>query len=59
MSAGQPDMNHPDLPTRRPRRSQGTVRVFLCGDVMTGRGIDQILPFRVILICVRATSSRP
>jgi poly-gamma-glutamate capsule biosynthesis protein CapA/YwtB (metallophosphatase superfamily) len=22
----------------------GTVRLFLCGDVMTGRGIDQILP---------------
>lgn len=21
-----------------------TVRVFLCGDVMTGRGVDQILP---------------
>ena len=22
----------------------GSVRLFLCGDVMTGRGIDQILP---------------
>jgi poly-gamma-glutamate synthesis protein (capsule biosynthesis protein) len=28
--------------TRLPARQ--TVRVFLCGDVMTGRGIDQILP---------------
>ena len=25
-------------------RAQQTVRVFLCGDVMTGRGIDQVLP---------------
>ena len=24
-----------------------TVRLFLCGDVMTGRGIDQILPYSV------------
>jgi poly-gamma-glutamate capsule biosynthesis protein CapA/YwtB (metallophosphatase superfamily) len=24
--------------------AQQTVRVFLCGDVMTGRGIDQVLP---------------
>src|SRR3954466_11070103 len=23
--------------------SQGAVRLFLCGDVMTGRGIDQVL----------------
>lgn len=22
----------------------GTVTIFLCGDVMTGRGVDQILP---------------
>ena len=35
-------MNHPDLPARR---SQGSVRVFLCGDVMTGHGIDQVLPY--------------
>jgi hypothetical protein len=21
------------------------IRIFLCGDVMTGRGIDQILPY--------------
>lgn len=22
----------------------GTVTLFLCGDVMTGRGVDQVLP---------------
>jgi poly-gamma-glutamate capsule biosynthesis protein CapA/YwtB (metallophosphatase superfamily) len=27
-----------------PARAKATVRIFLCGDVMTGRGIDQILP---------------
>jgi poly-gamma-glutamate capsule biosynthesis protein CapA/YwtB (metallophosphatase superfamily) len=27
-----------------PGRPDGTVRLFLCGDVMLGRGIDQILP---------------
>ncbi len=32
-------MSHP--PTERSRRQ--TVRIFLCGDVMTGRGIDQVL----------------
>jgi len=26
-------------------RQRDTITVFLCGDVMTGRGIDQILPF--------------
>ena len=26
-----------------PRSSM--VKIFLCGDVMTGRGIDQILPY--------------
>jgi poly-gamma-glutamate capsule biosynthesis protein CapA/YwtB (metallophosphatase superfamily) len=25
-------------------RTQRTIRLFLCGDVMTGRGIDQVLP---------------
>jgi poly-gamma-glutamate capsule biosynthesis protein CapA/YwtB (metallophosphatase superfamily) len=29
-------------PTRSPTRP--TLRIFLCGDVMTGRGIDQVLP---------------
>src|SRR3954453_21321119 len=24
-----------------------TLRLFLCGDVMTGRGIDQVLPYPV------------
>jgi len=24
---------------------QNAIRIFLCGDVMTGRGIDQILPY--------------
>jgi poly-gamma-glutamate synthesis protein (capsule biosynthesis protein) len=27
-----------------PREEPGLVKLFLCGDVMTGRGIDQILP---------------
>ena len=27
-----------------PRPPQSDIRLFLCGDVMTGRGIDQILP---------------
>ncbi len=31
----------PDKQKRRP----GAVKLFLCGDVMTGRGIDQILPY--------------
>lgn len=26
------------------RANEGTLRLYLCGDVMTGRGIDQILP---------------
>ena len=29
----------------KPRRDSGPVKLFLCGDVMTGRGIDQILPY--------------
>lgn len=29
-------------PTQSP--AQPTLRIFLCGDVMTGRGIDQVLP---------------
>ena len=31
-------------PTERPRAALPAVTLFLCGDVMTGRGIDQILP---------------
>jgi poly-gamma-glutamate synthesis protein (capsule biosynthesis protein) len=30
--------------TRSAQATAPTVRIFLCGDVMTGRGIDQILP---------------
>ena len=30
--------------TRSAQATTPTVRIFLCGDVMTGRGIDQILP---------------
>jgi hypothetical protein len=34
----------PEKPqSRRPRSSPDTLRVFLCGDVMTGRGIDQVM----------------
>jgi poly-gamma-glutamate capsule biosynthesis protein CapA/YwtB (metallophosphatase superfamily) len=35
------------IPARPPRTATATrepARIFLCGDVMTGRGIDQILP---------------
>jgi len=28
----------------RPAKGTGSISLFLCGDVMTGRGIDQILP---------------
>jgi len=31
-------------PTESPRAASRAVTLFLCGDVMTGRGIDQILP---------------
>ena len=27
------------------RVNSGAIRIFLCGDVMTGRGVDQILPY--------------
>ena len=30
--------------TRSAQATTPTVRIFLCGDVMTGRGIDQMLP---------------
>ena len=30
---------------RENRRSGSTITIFLCGDVMLGRGIDQVLPF--------------
>jgi len=31
-------------PVEQMRRTKRAVKLFLCGDVMTGRGIDQILP---------------
>jgi poly-gamma-glutamate capsule biosynthesis protein CapA/YwtB (metallophosphatase superfamily) len=31
------------VPAAHPSRA-GSLRIFLCGDVMTGRGIDQVLP---------------
>jgi poly-gamma-glutamate synthesis protein (capsule biosynthesis protein) len=36
------DSPHPTLQT--PPGSEVTITLFLCGDVMTGRGIDQVLP---------------
>jgi poly-gamma-glutamate synthesis protein (capsule biosynthesis protein) len=33
-----------ELPSAHLPKQQQTVRIFLSGDVMTGRGIDQILP---------------
>jgi len=45
LRAGEPghrtDAAMPDNHNRRSR----SVKLFLCGDVMTGRGIDQILPY--------------
>jgi len=35
---------HAEPGTARTLADQGTVTLFLCGDVMTGRGIDQVLP---------------
>ena len=32
------------LSSRVPSRDSQTITLFLCGDVMTGRGIDQVLP---------------
>jgi len=43
--AGDRTMPRAAHPSRQPDPDPpGTVRLFLCGDVMTGRGIDQILP---------------
>jgi len=33
------------LSSQAPSRDTQTITLFLCGDVMTGRGIDQILPY--------------
>jgi len=35
---------HPAVDAAQERSSTGTVTLFLSGDVMTGRGIDQVLP---------------
>ena len=32
------------MTTAAPGQASGEITLFLCGDVMTGRGIDQILP---------------
>jgi len=37
-------MNPSEPPNAAPPRRADLIRVFLCGDVMTGRGIDQVLP---------------
>ncbi len=34
-----------ELQTTNDVNEPGSIRIFLCGDVMTGRGIDQILPY--------------
>ena len=43
------DMNEmiPDqsLSSQATSRDSQTITLFLCGDVMTGRGIDQVLPY--------------
>ena len=39
--AGSPMKEHQVMPMEQPSRR---ITLFLCGDVMTGRGIDQILP---------------
>jgi len=31
------------VPSPTARQTQRSIRLFLCGDVMTGRGIDQVL----------------
>lgn len=37
-------VHDPALLSGKDARSPNTITLFLCGDVMTGRGIDQILP---------------
>ncbi len=41
---GRPKREKVATPTDRPTAESRAVTLFLCGDVMTGRGIDQILP---------------
>jgi len=40
-------MPDPDPPSQMTYRNSQTITLFLCGDVMTGRGIDQVLPHPV------------
>ncbi|WP_374086373.1 CapA family protein [Methylomicrobium lacus] len=40
-------MPDPDPPYQTAYRNSQTITLFLCGDVMTGRGIDQVLPHPV------------
>lgn len=40
------------------RNSGETVRMFLCGDLMTGRGLDQVLSHPVDRNCANAMSGR-
>ena len=36
------DSNENDM--EMPSKTPNTIKIFMCGDVMTGRGIDQVLP---------------
>ena len=38
------DRGEDSQPPARPVNTDGALRLFLCGDVMTGRGVDQVLP---------------
>jgi poly-gamma-glutamate synthesis protein (capsule biosynthesis protein) len=40
-------LNHPLMGEAAPSSPPGKITLFLCGDVMTGRGIDQVLPHSV------------
>ena len=42
MGAGK--MNHTDTTMAQSEEPSAPITLFLCGDVMTGRGIDQVLP---------------
>ena len=42
--------NRSDLGVQNP----ALLTLFLCGDVMTGRGIDQVLPHPATLSCTRS-----
>ncbi len=42
-SANRADLIPPREPSDMPQSSRRSVKLFLCGDVMTGRGIDQVM----------------